>query len=253
MKADIRFQEILKKVNDQGRVLIADLAESLKVSEMTVRRDIEHLSRLGMLRREKGFAIKGVSGSFEPAFAIRSEIAAKAKSDIAKSVANLVNDRETIILDGGSTGVAIAKQLVHRELTVCALSFRVADVLRSAPKIQLMVIGGFVRKGEESLVGPMALDTLANYHFDQMIMTASGLDLAQGITEWNSDDAAVKRAAQSASTKTIVAADSSKFGVKAFAKVCNLEEVSLLITDNGIVKEDLKLYRNVGLDVRVSN
>ena len=253
MKADIRFQEILKKVNDQGRVLIADLAESLKVSEMTVRRDIEHLSRLGMLRREKGFATKGVSGSFEPTFAIRSEIAAKAKSDIAKSVANLVNDRETIILDGGSTGVAIAKQLVDRELTVCALSFRVADVLRSAPKIQLMVIGGFVRKGEESLVGPMALDTLANYHFDQMIMTASGLDLAQGITEWNSDDAAVKRAAQSASTKTIVAADSSKFGVKAFAKVCNLEEVSLLITDNGIVKEDLKLYRNVGLDVRVSN
>ena len=77
MKADIRFQEILKKVNDQGRVLIADLAESLKVSEMTVRRDIEHLSRLGMLRREKGFAIKGVSGSFEPAFAIRSEIAQK--------------------------------------------------------------------------------------------------------------------------------------------------------------------------------
>ena len=253
MKADIRFQEILKKVNDQGRVLIADLAESLKVSEMTVRRDIEHLSRLGMLRREKGFAIKGVSGSFEPAFAIRSEIAAKAKGDIAKSVANLVNDRETIILDGGSTGVAIAKQLVDRELTICALSFRVADVLRSAPKIQLMVIGGFVRKGEESLVGPIALDTLANYHFDQMIMTASGLDLAQGITEWNSDDAAVKRAAQSASTKTIVAADSSKFGVKAFAKVCNLEEVSLLVTDNGIVKEDLKLYRNIGLDVRVSN
>jgi DeoR/GlpR family transcriptional regulator of sugar metabolism len=206
-----------------------------------------------MLRREKGFAIKGVSGSFEPAFAIRSEIAAKAKGDIAKCVANLVNDRETIILDGGSTGVAIAKQLVDRELTICALSFRVADVLRSAPKIQLMVIGGFVRKGEESLVGPIALDTLANYHFDQMIMTASGLDLAQGITEWNSDDAAVKRAAQSASTKTIVAADSSKFGVKAFAKVCNLEEVSLLVTDNGIVKEDLKLYRNIGLDVRVSN
>ena len=168
-------------------------------------------------------------------------------------MANLVNDRETIILDGGSTGVAIAKQLVDRELTICALSFRVADVLRSAPKIQLMVIGGFVRKGEESLVGPIALDTLANYHFDQMIMTASGLDLAQGITEWNSDDAAVKRAAQSASTKTIVAADSSKFGVKAFAKVCNLEEVSLLVTDNGIVKEDLKLYRNIGLDVRVSN
>ena len=114
MKADIRFQEILKKVNDQGRALIADLAESLKVSEMTVRRDIEHLSRLGMLRREKGFAIKGVSGSFEPAFAIRSEIAAKAKGDIAKCVANLVNDRETIILDGGSTGVAIAKQLVDQ-------------------------------------------------------------------------------------------------------------------------------------------
>jgi DeoR/GlpR family transcriptional regulator of sugar metabolism len=87
MRPDDRLQEILNIVNDEARVLISDLTKVLKVSEMTIRRDIEHLSRLGLLRREKGFVIKGVSGSFEPAFAIRSEIASKAKNEIAKFVA----------------------------------------------------------------------------------------------------------------------------------------------------------------------
>lgn len=219
---------------------------------MTIRRDIENLSRLGLLRREKGYAIKGVSGSFEPAFAIRSEIAAKAKSDIAKYVVSLVNDRETIVLDGGSTGVAIAKQLVDRELTVCALSFRVADVLRAAPKIQLMVVGGFVRKGEESLIGPAALETLNNYHFDQMIMTASGLDLADGLTEWNSDDGMIKRAAHKSSTTTIVAADSSKFGVKAFRKVCDLKEISVLVTDSSLDETLKESFHKAGIDLRAT-
>ena len=252
MKPDDRLQEILNIVNDEARVLISDLTKVLKVSEMTIRRDIEHLSRLGLLRREKGFAIKGVSGSFEPAFAIRSEIASKAKNEIAKYVATLINDRETIVLDGGSTGVAIAKQLIERELTVCALSFRVADILRAAPKIQLMVIGGFVRKGEESLIGPAALETLRNYHFDQMIMTASGLEPIYGLTEWNSDDAMIKRSAHRASTRTIVAADSSKFGVKAFGKVCELKEISILVTDSGIDKSYREHFRKAGIDLRVT-
>lgn len=153
MKPDDRLQEILNIVNHEARVLISELSKRLEVSEMTIRRDIEHLSRLGLLRREKGFAIKGVSGSFEPAFAIRSEIASKPKHEIAKYVATLINDRETIVLDGGSTGVAIAKQIMERELTVCALSFRVADILRTAPKIQLMVVGGSCAREKKHSLG----------------------------------------------------------------------------------------------------
>jgi len=252
MKPDDRLQEILNIVNYEARVLISELSKRLEVSEMTIRRDIEHLSRLGLLRREKGFAIKGVSGSFEPAFAIRSEIASKPKHEIAKYVATLINDRETIVLDGGSTGVAIAKQIMERELTVCALSFRVADILRTAPKIQLMVVGGFVRKGEETFIGPAALETLRNYHFDQMIMTASGLEPTYGVTEWNSDDAMIKRAAHHASTQTIVAADSSKFGVKAFGKVCELKEISILVTDSAIDKSYRDHFHKVGIDLRVT-
>ena len=252
MKPDERLQEILNTVNEENRVLISELARKLKVSEMTIRRDIEHLSRLGLLRREKGFAIKGVSGSFEPAFAIRSEIASQAKKDIAKYLTTLISDRETIVLDGGSTGVAIARQLMERELTVCALSFRVAEVLRAAPKIQLMVVGGFVRKGEESFIGPAALETLNNFHFDQMIMTASGLEPNYGVTEWNSDDAMIKRAAHNASSRTIVAADSSKFGVKAFGKICDLKEISVLVTNSAIDKTYTDHFRKVGIDLRVA-
>jgi len=85
-----------------------------------------------------------------------------------------------------------------------------------------------------------------------MIMTASGLEPSYGLTEWNSDDAMIKRAAHHASTRTIVAADSTKFGVKAFGKVCELKEISILVTDSGIDKSYREHFRKAGIDLRVT-
>ena len=199
---------------------------------MTVRRDLERLERLGSVRRSRGRAIKGASGSFEPPFDLRAERQAAEKQLIAREVAGLVADGETVVLDGGSTGVAIARQLVHRDLTVCTPSLRVADVLREASDIRLMVTGGIVRPGEGSLVGPSAVATLVEHRFDTFIMTVSGLDALQGCTEWNVDDAVVKRAALRVSARCIAAADSTKIGATAFARVCGLEDVTVVVSDH---------------------
>jgi len=229
-----RVQIILDRVEQEGDVSIADLAEGLGVSEMTVRRDLDRLERSGALRRAHGRAIKGVSGSYEPPFAVRAERQAAEKQAIAREVAGLLSARETVVLDGGSTGVAIARELLDRELTVCTPSLRVADILRPAPNIRLMVTGGIMRRGEESLIGPSAVTTLEAHRFDTYLMTVSGLDPQAGCTEWNVDDAIIKRTALAVSTRCIVAADSTKFGATAFARVCGLDAVSMVVSDTSL-------------------
>lgn len=229
-----RTHIIHDRVEREGEVSIADLAEQLEVSEMTVRRDLERLERLGALRRARGRAIKGASGSYEPPFIIRSQRQAAEKQLIGREVAGLLADRETVVLDGGSTGVAIARELLDRELTVCTPSMRVADVLRSAPDITLMLTGGIMRRGEESLVGPSAVATLEAHRFDAYIMTVSGLHPKHGCTEWNVDDALIKRVALQVATRCIVATDSTKIGATAFARVCGLDAVSTVVSDSSL-------------------
>ena len=231
MKPAERVQVILNRVEQEGDVSIADLAGQLGVSEMTVRRDLERLERSGALRRAHGRAIKGASGSYEPPFAVRADRQAAEKQLIAREVAGRLADRETVVLDGGSTGVAIARELLDRELTVCTPSLRVADVLRQAPNIRLMLTGGIMRRGEESLIGPSAVATLEEHRFDTYIMAVSGIDPQQGCTEWNVDDAIIKRVALQVSARCIVAADATKFGSTAFVRVCGLDAVSMVVSD----------------------
>jgi DeoR/GlpR family transcriptional regulator of sugar metabolism len=252
MKPAERTQIILDRVQEHGDVTISDLAATLGVSEMTVRRDLDRLERTGVLRRAHGRALKGASGSYEPPFAIRTERQATEKLLIARAVAGLIADRETVVLDGGSTGVAIARELVERELTVCTPSLRVADVLRAAPDVRLMITGGMMRRGEESLVGPSAIATLDEHRFDTYVMTVSGLDPQQGCTEWNVDDAMIKRAALQVSTRCIVAADSSKFGEIAFARVCGLDAVTTLVSDSSLSQTQREKVSLTGVSLRIA-
>jgi DeoR/GlpR family transcriptional regulator of sugar metabolism len=244
---------ILERVEAAGEASIADLSVEMGVSEMTVRRDIERLEQTGVLRRHLGKALKGARNSFEPPFHMRVETYAWQKAAIAREVSAHIDDMETIVLDGGSTGVAVAKELVARKLTICTPSLRVADILRTAPDVQLILCGGIMRRGEESLVGPPAVKTLHDFRFDTYIMTVSGIDLNHGFMEWNIDDAAVKRAALAASNRCIVAADSSKFDQLGFARIADIEHASLIITDSGISEKILGEYREFGSQIKIAS
>ena len=97
-----------------------------------------------------------------------------------------------------------------------------------------MIAGGIVRPDERSLIGPAALRIFEDHRFDVYIMTASGIHISAGITEWNLDDTAVKRAALRAANRCIVACDASKFGKTAFGRICGVEEVDTIVTDSAI-------------------
>lgn len=249
MKNSDRMSKIITLLEESGAISIQELVTSLEVSEMTIRRDLDQLEKLGSLRRVHGGAVKTLSGSYEPPFAVRVERQATEKSRIALAISELIQDRDTLVLDGGSTGVAIAKVLASRELTVCTPSFRVADVLRESPGITLLLTGGKVRRGEESLSGPAAIATLALHRFDKYIMTVSGLDMRSGCTEWNIEDAEIKRTALKVSQSTIVAADSTKVGKTAFAHICEIQDVSVLVTDSNLEKEAKSQFIACGIEI----
>ena len=241
MPAEERQQTILHLLDTRGQVTIADLSSRFSVSEMTIRRDLAQLEAEGLLRRTHGGATRTASGSFEPPFTLRARLHPDAKRAIAAEVADRLADGQTVVLDGGSTGAAIAEAIAGRNLTVCALNMRVAGILASSPNTRVMVPGGLIRPGELSLTGPAAERTLADHRFDTYVMTVSAVDASAGLTEWNIEDAAVKRAALASSSRCIVACDSSKFGQTAFARIAALDAADLIVTDPGLDAE----HRNV--------
>jgi DeoR/GlpR family transcriptional regulator of sugar metabolism len=238
VNADARQQEMLQLLGEQGTLSISGLSARYEVSEMTIRRDVNQLAAQGLLVRTRGGAAASSSGSFEPPFALRERTRTAAKAEIAVAAAREVIEGQTVLLDGGTTGLAIADELAGRNLTVCTLNVRIAARLAGESSMRVMIPGGTIRPGEFSLIGPEAEAMLARFRFDVYLMTASGVSLDAGVTEWNVDDAAVKRAALTASRRTVLVADAAKFGAEAFVRVCPLSSVDMLITDAGLSIED---------------
>ncbi len=252
MNAEVRQQDILEQLSLRGELSIAELSGRFDVSEMTVRRDLNQLAAAGLLVRTHGGAAPVASGSFEPPFALRARTNTEAKRRIAVLIAKQVLDGQTIILDGGTTGVAIAEQLVGRNITVCALNLRSAEILSVSASTRVMLPGGLVRTGESSVIGSEAEAALSRFRFDTFIMTASGAAVGSGFTEWNPEDAAVKRAALAVSRRTIVACDASKFGREAFARICGLNDVDALITDGSLSAEHRQELKLAGTDLLIA-
>lgn len=230
----LRHQGILEILQDVGTATVAELGGRLGVTEMTIRRDLEVLDESGALKRFHGGAKLASSSGYEPPFAVREQSNAEQKRSIALRVAQLVDDGDTVILDGGSTGVAIAEALVDRHITVCPLSLRVAWVLARSTTVELLMPSGSVRAGELSLSGAETTDYLRGHRFDRYVMTASGIDALSGLTEWNVEDAAVKRVALAVSTTTIAAIDSSKYNRPGFVHVCAINAPDIIVMDEGI-------------------
>jgi DeoR/GlpR family transcriptional regulator of sugar metabolism len=227
-----RRQAVLRRLTAVGEVGFAELAEEFRVSEMTIRRDVETLEGEGLARRVRGGAISVTSRSYEPPFGIRATTAAAAKTAIGVAAARLVNDGDTIIIDVGTTTLELARALRGRQgITVVTAALPVAIELGNEPGLRVVVTGGQVRPGELSLTGGMAEDAFTTMNCDVAFIGVAGVCVTPGLTEYNPDDARVKRAAIGAARRTIVLADASKLGKIAFATVAPLSLVDALVTD----------------------
>ncbi len=227
---DLRQQEIIAILKETGSASVGELASRIGVTDITIRRDLEALEAGGAVKRYHGGAHLVTGSSYEPPIAVREQMHATDKQVIAARIDETVDDGTTVLLDGGTTGIAVARALVERHITVCPMSLRVAWELATSSSVRLILPPGLVRAGELSITGAQMVEYFSSHHFDHYIMTASGFSIAHGFSEWNSEDAAVKRAAHASSQRTTAAVDASKFGTTCFVSVCPIDAPETIVT-----------------------
>ena len=235
MYAAERQQRIVTVARAAGRVEVLALADELDVSPETIRRDLTNLERSGALRRVHGGAIPVERVGFEPSVATRAERFVAEKERIAKASLALVPDEGTILLDSGTTTLALAKLLpTDRELTVVTTSLPVVIALSPLKSVSLYVLGGRFRSRTQAAVGDWVATALADVTVDVAFLGANGLSLQRGLTTPDPSEALAKRAMAAAARQSIVLADSSKVGSEHFSRFASLEDISVLVTDTGL-------------------
>ncbi|MFE6617760.1 DeoR/GlpR family DNA-binding transcription regulator [Streptomyces sp. NPDC008086] len=242
---------ITKTVRDSGGATVQELAELTGASEMTIRRDLDILAAQGVLERVRGGARTLLLRGEEPPFALRAHESVDAKLRIAAGVSALIADGESVLLDSGTTCLEVARLLRERPVTVMPLSLQAIHLLGETPgPATLMVPGGQPRAAEGALTGPLTLASLAALRFDTAVIGCCGLNAADGLTAYDLDDAAVKKAGIASARRVIVAADASKFGHTAYAYVGPCTLAHTLVTDTAAPAAETTALEALGTVVR---
>ena len=228
-----RRDRLSEFVQSSGFASLGELASSLSVSESTVRRDLEILEREGLVRRTHGGVFwTGESETIE-VFRTRRDDHWMAKSAIGREAAKLIDDHDTILLDGGSTTYELARQLVGRPLQVVTNSLPVAHLLSTSESIDLVMIGGCVRGRTAVTIGPMADAMMHSINVTKAFLSVAGIT-DRGYFNSNMMLVESEKAMLAAADQSIVVADSSKFGRVSLSRLCGLQEVHGLVTDSDL-------------------
>lgn len=238
MLAAKRQASIVAEVQREGALRIAELAEKLGVSEVTIRRDIDHLSERGELQKVHGGATtKSYSTTSEPAFTKTVRREAPSKNAIANAAVELVQPGQAVALMGGSTVFALARKLVSiPDLTVVTNSVPVSDLLSTETSLQnwTVVLAGGERTPSDSLVGPLAEDGFGLFNFDIVFLGTHGMDPARGFSSPNMLEADINRRVMASSQKSVVLADHTKWLVRGFSSFGPFESADVVIVDAGL-------------------
>ncbi len=250
---------MLELIGREGFARVADLGEAFRVSEVTIRSDLDLLDEQRAIRRVHGGAVlRGAGEPREASFEESVATSAAEKTSIAERAAGVVRSGDSLILDVGSTTAAIASALVAREdlvdLTVITNGLTIALELEKAiPRFQVIVTGGTLRPLQHSLVEPMATTVLRELHVDLAFIGCNGVHAVNGVTNINLPEADLKRVMVEAAERSIVVADGSKIGRTHLGRVTSIDEVDDLITGESADAAALDALREAGLDVTVAS
>jgi DeoR/GlpR family transcriptional regulator of sugar metabolism len=227
-----RRNEILVRLNRDGKVVASQLVEELGVSEDTVRRDLRELAADGLVQRVHGGALSPTAAM--PSFAQRLEVSREAKGHLAEAALPLLDGAQVIVLDGGTTSLALARRLPpHRDCTVLTNSPPVAAALADHPRAEVVLIGGRLLKEPQVAVGAEAIATLRHVRADACVLGICSLHPELGVTTLDHDEAYVKRAMVEASAEVIALATADKLHTAAPWVVAPMSDVTHLVTDAG--------------------
>ncbi|SEP67629.1 transcriptional regulator, DeoR family [Streptomyces sp. yr375] len=247
MLPDRRHQLILRVLRTDGPTAVASLAEKVGASQATIRRDLVQLEDEGLLKRVYGGAAP-VVGEDDP-FADVASVRTEAKDALAAWCATLVRDGETVLLDIGTTAHRVARHLRGRSLTVITSSLAVYEELQDDKGVQLIMLGGVVRRDYRSLVGFLTEDNLRQIHADRLFLGTSGIRPDGQVLDTTAVEVPVKRAMIAASTQVVLLADAGKFPGTGMARVCGPEELDIVVTNAPAHDRTCGRLREAGVEV----
>jgi DeoR/GlpR family transcriptional regulator of sugar metabolism len=227
---DRRARE-LEVLSRQGFAAMSELVQHVKVSESTVRRDLELLEEQGIIRRTHGgaFYVKDPIGQ-QMAFADRQGTAAVAKQAIARAVADMIAPEQTVLLDGGTTCFQVAQAIRGRRLSVITNSVPIAALLSAELATEVTLVGGYVYPRTGVAIGEVAQQQLSCLHAGRLVLSCAGV-AADGVFNANQMMVDVERAMMNVADGVILAADHTKFGKRGVVKLCELDRVDVIVTD----------------------
>jgi len=237
MLAAQRQRRILAEVSRVGGARVSALTRLLGVSDMTVRRDIQALVRLGLVQKVHGGVIVEPASSDEPGFEAKVGRERAAKEAIGAAAARLVRPGTAVAVTAGTTTHALASRLAEiPDLTIVTNSLRAADVLhaRGDRSHQTVILTGGVRTPSDALVGPVAVEAVRNLHADVVLMGVHGMDLDAGFTTPNIMEAEMNRAMIASAHRLVVLADHTKWGIVGLSGIAALADAAAMVTDAGL-------------------
>ncbi len=251
MLVETRRRRLLELVSRQGFATLDELVKTLRVSESTVRRDLEALDVAGSVKRTHGGAVYSGEVRSMPAFEDRTETAAAEKRAIGRATAALIEDGDTVLLDGGTTTLEVARSLLGRRLQVVTNSLPIAQLLAASQQTDLILIGGYVYPRTGVAMGPLAVATMSGIRVRKAILGAGGI-VADGVYNSNLLLVETERQMMSCGQEVMIVADHTKFGRLALARLCGLEEVDSIVVDSGLGEEHRAIVEAAGLAIHVA-
>ncbi|MGD0473650.1 MAG: DeoR/GlpR family DNA-binding transcription regulator [Candidatus Velthaea sp.] len=249
-----RLKEIVALVERHGLVRTFELSESFGVTLSTVRRDLEVLEGEGLLRRVHGGAVSLRGRGYESPYPTRSVSNIDGKRAIARKAASFVSEGASIALDVGSTALQLAFELkAHRHLTVVTNNLRAAVELAEEPSHRVLVTGGLLRYGELSVVGHLAERVYTEFFVDQLFLGAAGVAAREGVTDFNIEEALVKKCMLAQAKERFLLVDQTKFERVVLTQVCALGQINRLVTDALPPPELRRQLQEAGVEVIVAD
>ncbi len=244
-----RHEKIVQYINEIQKTTTEQLAEQLNVSKPTIRRDIDTLSKAGLIRKVHGGAVAVSSTSLhEIPYSNKQNTNASAKQKIGIAAARLIESGDIIILDSGTTSLEVAKNLDKPEITVLTNDIKIAMELAVKDNVQTFVCEGRLNTPVYTLSGSAPIEFFKKVHVNKLFLGCDALDFSFGISDSNSETAEAKKAMIHAADEVILITDASKIGKKTFCYVCDISNIHTIITDT-LDDIALRIFKENGTDV----
>ena len=252
MTKEDRHAMILDLLMLHNSLQVTELAESLNVSSVTIRKDLTELEKSKKLYRNHGKAILIDPYIDNRNVSEKEKLYVEEKRMIGIEAAALVKPKDSILIASGTSVHALARNIRAKEkLTVITASLEVANILSNDKDIDIIQLGGVMRHSSLSVVGKYAEQALQDFSCSKLFMGVDGIDLDFGITTTDMMEASLNRVMMATAQKTIILADSSKFGRRGFSKISDMEDIDQIITDSKVSSTVVKRLEEMGIDLTI--